>query len=241
LDTRFQGYFGKRINRVNSFFHLIFPNCCVHCGNELSVIRDFLCFGCESKVNWSEPHHTKIENRVQQGINDKHVASIHTLFIFEKEGVEQSVIHHLKYRNSAQTGNLFGRKLALKFLKRNEIKDIECIIPVPVFHRKKFDRGYNQAEQISKGLAAVLNIPVRRMVTKRTQTVSQTKLTREERLLNVNNTFKASQDLLQFKSIALVDDVITTGATLRAICQEITSVNESIRITVFSLGVAKFH
>jgi len=241
LETRFHGHFGKQINRVNSFFHLIFPNSCVHCGNELSVIRDFLCFGCESKVNWSEPHHTKIENHVQQGINDKHVVSIQTLFIFEKEGVEQSVIHHLKYRNSAQTGNIFGRKLAFKFLKINEIKDIECIIPVPVFHRKKFDRGYNQAEQISNGLATVLKIPVRRMVTKRTQTISQTKLTREERLINVNNTFRASQELKKFKSIALVDDVITTGATLRAICQEISSVNESIRITVFSLGVAKFH
>ncbi len=241
METRFQGHFDKGLKRINSFFHLIFPNCCVHCGNELSVVQEFLCFGCGSKINWSEPHHTVIENHVKQGINHKHVDSIHTLFIFEKEGVEQSVIHHLKYRNSAQAGNIFGRKLALKVLKKKEVKHIECVIPVPVFHRKKFDRGYNQAEQISKGLAAVLRVPVCRLISKTTQTVSQTKLTREERLLNVNNTFRASQELKKFKSIALVDDVITTGATLRAICQEISSVNESIRITVFSLGVAKFH
>jgi ComF family protein len=174
-------------------------------------------------------------------VDDVHVVSINTLFIFEKEGVEQSIIHQLKYRNSAQTGVIFGRKLAMIYLKKKSEQKIECIIPVPVFHRKKFDRGYNQAEKISKGLAAVLETPVRRMVSKTTQTVSQTKLTRDERQLNVNNTFRASQELLKFNSIALVDDVITTGATLRAICQEITSVNESIRITVFSLGVAKFH
>jgi len=240
LETRFHRHSGKGLKRINSFFHLIFPNCCVHCGNELPVIRETLCFGCESKINWSESQDNEIENRVLQGINDVHAVSIHTLFVFEKEGVEQSIIHQLKYRNSAQTGVIFGRKLALKFLKRNEIKHIECIIPVPVFHRKKFDRGYNQAEQISKGLASVLTIPVIRMVSKTKHTVSQTKLTREERLSNVDKTFWVSQELLKFKSIALVDDVITTGATLKAICKEITSVNESIRITIFSLGVAKF-
>jgi ComF family protein len=241
LETSIQGHLGKGLKRINSFFHLIFPNSCVHCGNELPVIRETLCFGCESKINWSEPHDNAIQNRVLQGVDDVPVVSINTLFIFEKEGVEQSIIHQLKYRNSAQTGVIFGRKLAMIYLKKKSEQKIECIIPVPVFHRKKFDRGYNQAEKISKGLAAVLETPVRRMVSKTTQTVSQTKLTRDERQLNVNNTFRASQELLKFNSIALVDDVITTGATLRAICQEITSVNESIRITVFSLGVAKFH
>lgn len=240
METSIQGHLGKGLKRINSFFHLIFPNSCVHCGNELPVIRETLCFGCESKINWSEPHDNAIQNRVLQGVDDVHVVSIQTLFIFEKEGVEQSIIHQLKYRNSAQIGVVFGRKLALKFLEKNSLRELECIVPVPVFHRKRFDRGYNQAEQISKGLAAVLKIPVRRMVTKRTQTVSQTKLTREDRLLNVNNTFRASQELVKFKSIALVDDVITTGATLRAVCKEITGVNENINITVFSLGVARF-
>jgi ComF family protein len=173
-------------------------------------------------------------------VDDIHVVSIHTLFIFEKEGVEQSIIHQLKYRNSAQIGVVFGRKLALKFLEKSSLRDLDCIVPVPVFHRKRFDRGYNQAEQISKGLASILKIPMLRVVSKSKHTESQTKLTRKERLLNVDMTFLASQEILKYKSIALVDDVITTGATLRAVCKEITRVNETINITVFSLGVARF-
>ena len=117
---------------------------------------------------------------------------------------------------------------------------LDCLIPIPVFHRKQFDRGYNQAYYIAKGLSSITGIPIKQnLVIKRKQTQSQTKLTSEKRRLNVKNTFLASEKFKKLKSIGLVDDVVTTGSTLSEVCKEIINVNGSIKIIIFTIGVAR--
>ena len=99
---------------------------------------------------------------------------------------------------------------------------------------------YNQSQSISKGLSLVLNIPIENSILrKKRKTKTQTKLSKEERQINVENSFTASKKFLKFKSIGIVDDVVTTGSTLRSICSEITGINKSIKITIFTIGVAR--
>ncbi len=215
--------------------------CCAHCGKELPKSRGVLCFACESEISWSKPMREEVENRIKQGMRIPQVSGVRTLFIFEKEGVEQSVIHQLKYRNSKQTGRYFGELLGTSVLNEETYEPVECIIPVPVFHRKRFDRGYNQAEEISRGLSSALKVPVKKLVSKKKHTGSQTKLTREERIVNVQGSFSVSSEISSYGSIALVDDVITTGSTLKEICHEMTAMKSELNIVILSLGVAKFH
>ena len=89
-------------------------------------------------------------------------------------------------------------------------------------------------------MSSITGTPIRQnLIKKRKQTQSQTKLSREQRRMNVRNTFIVSDKLKKFNTIGLVDDVVTTGSTLREVCKEIINVNRSIKIIIFTIGVAR--
>ena len=231
----------RQINfRYDLIFNLIFPRKCVHCNLEIENKKSQVCFGCESEINWSGPFENELKNQILQNIYIQNAQNAHCLFSFSKEGIEQSLIHRLKYKDSQRTGINLGRRLGKLIIEKEKRQDVTCLIPVPIFHKKKFNRGYNQAESIARGLSLELNIPIRNKLIKKTKnTKSQTKLNKSLRSRNVENTFAVSPALSEIKAIGIVDDVLTTGATIREICKEIIKVNETIEITIFTLGVAK--
>ncbi len=139
-----------------------------------------------------------------------------SLFIFEKEGELQEIIHAMKYQNRFLLGRFLGSLLADNY---NEIIikwNINFIIPVPLHHLKKADRGYNQAFYIAKGLSTKVKIPVKNSFLKRRKfTQSQTKMNITEREMNVKNAFKIKKkNSIKGKNFLIIDDVITTGATV---------------------------
>ena len=240
MESTFREVFRQINFKFDLIFNLIFPRKCVHCNLEIENKKSQICFGCESEINWAGPFDNELKNQILQNIYIQNIHSAHCLFSFSKKGVEQSLIHGLKYKDSKQTGINLGRRLGKIILDKEKQQDVACLIPVPIFHRKKFDRGYNQAESIAIGLSLELNIPMQNKLIKKTKnTTSQTKLTKSQRSRNVENTFVASAALSEIKAIGIVDDVLTTGATIREICKEIIKVNETIEITIFTLGVAK--
>ena len=240
MGSTFREVFRQINFKFDLIFNLIFPRKCVHCNLEIENKKSQICFGCESEINWAGPFDNELKNQILQNIYIQNIHSAHCLFSFSKKGVEQSLIHGLKYKDSKQTGINLGRRLGKIILDKEKQQDVACLIPVPIFHRKKFDRGYNQAESIAIGLSLELNIPMQNKLIKKTKnTTSQTKLTKSQRSRNVENTFVASAALSEIKAIGIVDDVLTTGATIREICKEIIKVNETIEITIFTLGVAK--
>lgn len=240
MGSTFREVFRQINFRFDLIFNLIFPRKCVHCNLEIENKKSQVCFGCESEINWSGPFENELKNQILQNIYIQNVQSAHCLFSFSKEGAEQSLIHSLKYKDSKQTGINLGRRLGKLIIEKEKQQDITCLIPVPIYHKKKFDRGYNQAESIARGLSSELNIPMRNQLLKKTKnTKSQTKLTKSQRSRNVENTFHASPELSKIEAIGIVDDVLTTGATIREICKEIIKVNKTIEITIFTLGVAK--
>lgn len=240
MGTSFQEVFSQQISGVDSVFSLIFPRKCANCDKEMAKNQNILCFGCESKINWSKSLEREISNQILQGVNVPNVKNAFSLFCFTKEGVEQVLIHRLKYQNSRQTGVFLGQKLGKSIQGLMTEIQLDCLIPVPIFHRKKFDRGYNQALSIAKGLSSQLNVPVwTSLLRKKKKTKSQTKLSRDDRRTNVENSFVATNAFSKLNSIGIVDDVVTTGATIGELCREITLVNDSIKITIFTLGVAR--
>ena len=120
MGTSFQGGSHHSFFGLNSIFSLLFPEKCVSCDDEVRNKDKLFCFGCESRINWSRPYDKEINDQILQGINLSNIERAHSLFVFSKEGVEQSVIHRLKYQNSKQTGVLLGKKLGLK------IKEAKC-------------------------------------------------------------------------------------------------------------------
>ena len=240
MPTSFQRFFSQLKYRIDVIFGLIFPQKCVGCDKETMHKGRGVCFACNSKIMWSQPFEREINSQILQGVNLSNVHAAYSLFYFSKDGVGQSLIHQLKYRGSWKTGLFLGEKLGLSIEELVRVNQLDCLIPIAMFHRKKFDRGYNQAYYIAKGLSSITGTPIRQnLIKKRKQTQSQTKLTREKRRMNVKNTFVVSEELKKLKTIGLIDDVVTTGSTLREVCKEIINVNGTIKIIIFTIGVAR--
>jgi len=196
----------------------LFPANCLVCGSRLPVPVDVLCPGCEYRLprtGYSDRENNPVNmifwGRVQ-------LAGATSLLWFEKGSVYQSMLHELKYRNNCKTGLYLGKLLGHE-LKSTRLALCDMIIPVPLHPRKRKQRGYNQAELIAIGTSRITGIPVETGILLRIlHHDSQTGMGRYERYENVAGNFKlapGARDLTD-TSILLIDDIVTTGATLEA-------------------------
>jgi ComF family protein len=152
---------------------------------------------------------------------------------FMKDGKVQRLLHQLKYNGHHEIGTMLGRMYGFELIDAGYKNEFDLIIPVPLHVSRMRKRGYNQSAMFGNGLAEVLNIPcVEGIVKRRRKTETQTKKTRLNRWENVNEVFElADPERIHKRKILLVDDVITTGATLEACARVIVQHNcESISI-----------
>jgi ComF family protein len=186
--------------------NLVYPNHCLYC--QRFIPEGLLCSECENQL---EP--VKRKNRVRQVPFNTGIDQVYACWYFND--VLQSVIHALKYEDRARLGRLLG-EWAANELGQEVFRDLDCLMPIPLFRVKKRSRGYNQARWIARGMGTKWNIPVStKLLVRKKDTVSQTTLHREERLRNMENAFVISQPL-NARKIGIIDDVLTTGATISA-------------------------
>jgi ComF family protein len=175
--------------------------------------------------------------RLFAGYNN--IVDVSSFLFFEKEGATQALVHSIKYYGNKNLARYAGRLAALELYPSGIYSSIDVIIAIPLHRKKEKQRGFNQSEYISLGIADVYNkIIDHQSVIRTIYTKSQTKKTIYERHINVENIFKVVDiKSLAGKHILVVDDVITTGATTLA-CIEALSVIPEIKISVFSLAIA---
>jgi competence protein ComFC len=206
---------------TSDFLNYFFPNTCLSCNIKV-LSYDILCQNCYSKLSFtSEKDLTNHFN--EYFANHKNVTALYSLLNFEKDSPLQDLIHQLKYNSKPTIGIYLGKQFASKYsaeLKNN----IDIIIPVPLFHSKKAERGYNQSAFFAKGIGDRLNIKVKNKALKRIKrTKTQTHFSKEERIANVKNSFKVcNKSSIEGKNILIVDDVITTGSTINECINLIT-------------------
>ena len=216
---------------------LIYPRNCAGCGNSLFRHEDGICNYCY--LNLPKTHfHSDPANSLKSLFNGRaDLEVVSSFYIFHKKGTIQKILHAIKYRGSKELAVLIGRWYARDLADHPEIRKSACIIPVPLHPLKYRQRGYNQSEEFGRGLAGELNIPLNTSFLKRTVfTSSQTRKNRFERWENVEDKFEIDP-LQDFKHqyVILVDDVITTGATIEACCQALRQA-EGIKIHVLSMA-----
>ena len=162
------------------------------------------------------------------------------LFHYESHAETANIIYQLKYKDHPEIGPLMGRMVATE-LKRDDFFDgIDVIIPVPLTKERLRQRGYNQSEEIAKGVSEITGLPINKDVVKRMVFKgSQTRRSRWDRQENVEYAFKLIHgEPIAGKHLLIVDDVVTTGATIIACAKELVKAG-NVKISVLSLGLTR--
>lgn len=196
------------------------------CGTDTVENDQVLCIRCVTELPYTDFAHD-VNNPVEKLFWGRIPVKAGTSeFYFAKGNCIQTLIHELKYRKNKEAGRFLGRLMAKRIEGSKRFNGIDALIPLPISARKERVRGYNQAEVICDVMSGVMDIPVvTGVVSREKQTESQTMKRRKERWQNVEGSFVVSNaSALRDKHVLLVDDVITTGATIEACASEILKV-----------------
>lgn len=223
----------------SGFSALLFPVICKGCGETSPTSGQVLCRACEAQLPRTRFEKDPENPVVQMFWGRTRLEFATSVFYYRKGELLQNLIHKLKYKGSKETGAYIG-ELAGKILNNAEYSDEpDVIIPVPLHPRKEKSRGYNQTAILAGGINKATGLPVMdNSVVRTVHSESQTRRGRYERWENVEGIFKVLHpDLLQDKHVLILDDVVTTGATLEALCQELHKI-PGIRISALTIGFA---
>lgn len=215
---------------------LLFPNLCNACGISLFSAERLICTKCLYDLPFTDYHH-HADNRVAKQLWGRlPINAAMAMLYFRKGAKVQNLIHNLKYNGKTEVGILLGERLKNATI----YQDIDLILPVPLHQKKLKSRGYNQSTFIAEGVSAKMEISFSEKILIRTiSTESQTKKSRYNRYENMKAVFKVDKpENIKEKHILLVDDVITTGATLEA-CTNTLLENGASKVSIAALAFAE--
>lgn len=225
------------MNFLKDLFYIFYPKICVVCDEKLVENESLICTTCRHDLpltNFQDYRNNKITQTFYGRVL---IEKGYSLLFYQKEGITKQLIHALKYKGSEEIGAFFGNWLGELLKENKEFDVIDCVIPVPLHHKKLKERGYNQVSKFGQRLSFFLNVPfIENELIRISSTKTQTFKARFERFTNIDTKF-ALQNPNQFynKHILLIDDVITTGATLEACAKEFLK-TENCKISVLTMA-----
>lgn len=201
-----------------ALLHLVFPHVCAGCGSDVLDADKPLCLRCAGQLPYTE--FARFANNPIEKLfwGRLPLAAAAAAFYFSKQSLMQRLMHQFKYRGAKTVGVYLGRQTGLQLMQSDRFDSIDALVPLPLFVSKERARGYNQAAVLCDGISGVLQKPVlTNAVVRRTHTESQTHKNRIDRWQNIEGRFEVTDHTkLQNRHVLLVDDVVTTGATLEA-------------------------
>lgn len=222
----------------HDFINLLFPRICYGCEDALTINEKILCTSCLHGLPIAD-HHLEPGNPVEKIFYGRFpVENATSLLLFEKKGVTQKLIHNLKYRGHEEIGKFLGSWLGAELKELPAWKEIEIVIPVPLHQQKLKKRGFNQVAQFGKEIAKALGVPYRDdVLLKISATQTQTLKRRFARWGSIEETLTlANEEAIAGAHVLLVDDLVTTGATLEACAHKILTV-PGIKISMATMAV----
>ena len=222
---------------LEDFLHLFFPHNCLGCGTDVLNNEDALCAYCLTQLpetGFLATPGNAVEKIFYGRLPVQHAGSA---FYFNKDSLLQHLIIQLKYRANKTAGMYLGKILGNIICNAKRFDDIDIIVPLPLNEKKLFKRGYNQTLLLAKGIAEVWQKPVVENAVERIQfTETQTHKNRITRWQTMEGVFKlVNESALKNKHVLLIDDIVTTGATLES-CGNAILQAENIQLSICTLA-----
>jgi len=229
----------KKPSIFRYFLELLYPDLCFACQKRPRPQDRSICLRCEYHIAPTNFHTMKDNPALQRFWGRIELEHAATSFAFSKGGLLQELIHKLKYKNQPNIGIELGKMYGHMLKGTSPYDSIDYIIPVPLHPKKKHTRGYNQAAMFAQGLGEVMDVAWSEDILQRvTYTSSQTKKSRMERFANVKDAFAVEgASKIAGKHLLVVDDVITTGATLEACATKLLAI-EGTKVSLAAIALA---
>tara|TARA_R110002124_G_scaffold145623_3_gene310896 strand:+ start:10039 stop:10719 length:681 start_codon:yes stop_codon:yes gene_type:complete len=224
---------------VKNLLNLFFPKVCEACNIALIDNELVICTNCRHQLPVTNFHFEASETVKKIVYGRVKLENATALLHFSKKGIVQQLLHNLKYRGHEEISDFFGKWLGAELSEMKVFKDVDVVIPVPLYKTKLRKRGYNQVAKFGKEIAKALSADYNDTVlvkTKATKTqVSKGRLMRwndDGALFNISDTVS-----LKGKHVLLVDDIITTGATVEA-CASVLFKIDNIKLSLATIAIA---
>jgi ComF family protein len=224
---------------INTLFNLFFPPACLGCDQFLSANEAVICTQCRHDIPLTNQHLNPENEAMTKFYGRLDLEHISALMYFHKKGIAQELIHNLKYRGHQEVGNLIGNWYGTALKTCEKLQSIDAIIPIPLHSKKLKKRGYNQVTTFGTTLSKELNCPYDETILKRIQ---NSKTQTFKNLLSRNeiksHTFQADFTTEHHnKHFLLIDDVITTGATLEAAGKALLEI-PNVKISIVCMAMS---
>lgn len=226
---------------LQSLVEVIYPNLCIICQKETPINGRELCLLCLTELPYTdhfEYNNNHITKKFYGRLQITHGAA---LLSYYKGSMFTDMLHRFKYEGAKDIGFMLGRMTGHRLIKADWFHSLDIIVPMPIHKNRRKVRGYNQSAEYAKGIRAITKLPiVENLVVKRLYTTSQVTKGRMARQTNVDMTFSlVDKQRYAGRHILLVDDVITTGATIIACAQCLLQI-PGAKVSVVAIAFARY-
>ena len=227
------------MNILKDLYNILMPRICVVCRGTLEPDEHFICTNCAIQLPRYPLKSIEDNEPLRKVWNFAPVQYGATLFYYRQQSDYHHLVTNVKYKGQSDLGIMMGKWAALEIAHLGLAGKVDVIIPVPTDKNRKRERGYNQAEMIAIGLGEGMDKPVKTFLKKKNAVASQTKLDKTARIENATGIYQAKiPEAYKGKSILLVDDVLTTGATIGNCALALLADDPLAKISIFTIAYA---
>ncbi len=219
----------------SDFLNLLVPRFCAICGEKMAPGEILACSSCLIKLPYV--HISDFSDNIITRLFLGQIPIVHgySYFFYRSNTAPSEMIAKLKYSHRPDIGRKLGQIIANEISPQGFFEGIDAIVPIPLHWKRWWKRGYNQSEEIAKGISEVTGLPIETNIVRRVRNnVSQTSLSSAERYENVQGLFEANETA--HKHILLIDDILTTGSTIGSCAKAILQKSPEVSFSVLTLG-----